>query len=750
MEVSENAKMNYDECLENLLNTRNINVYLECLLALRDRYLIVAAIKDTLGSNIPQNALNMLHEIGFTKITSVLHKMYVGVCGKGKIIADITGEKPDDPVVFDGEFDGIAISASSKSWSHGNSGDIIINGANCSFNSRGLNFVIFDCEKAAVIDSIVYDSYTAKPTFYRSCLKLDDAFFESHFYFPEKYKATWRYPYSIKYFSNRKLTSRVIDNGIVLPNKTINGTLYGGVCDENFNYISGHETFFPDSAYMTRHTSGSYKVTEKEIDIIDETVMYGGNLIDHPGHLLIESFADRMWWLCQSTDSDLKIAITTIWGDYSIKFPLEILDMFGVPSDRIIICRKPTKFKSIIVPEQSQYMRNAFVPYDYTEEFTKVYRYIRKSIKPSPYKKIYFTKTKTRANNIIGEEWFIEYFRNKGFKVIDPEDYSFREKAEFLVGADEFVTQIGTNSHYALFCKPTVKLTILSRVNNNALPIQALLNEAAGITDFYCVDVSGNFLHKDITFGISLMYVTDDFKRYAKNVYNEEINITPSESLRQVLFEYLERFPEYYGKNTAGFNSIKNQKMLTVLQNMSEVFHGSDFDTTGLNPTTNEDNLQNQVKNLTADLDKSKKHIIELENSDICKSANSFEESRKKLEEQIVELKKAMEILQNYQFKFDELSKENVELAKSVLLSKQALKIQERDFGLREKRLCDELEIAKNINEKLLLQVETISTQNTNLEKQVSDYKQSLSWRMTKPLRSIAWFFRRLFGKAKQ
>jgi len=47
MEVSENVKINFEERLNNLLNTRDITVYLECLLALREKYLIVAAVKDT-------------------------------------------------------------------------------------------------------------------------------------------------------------------------------------------------------------------------------------------------------------------------------------------------------------------------------------------------------------------------------------------------------------------------------------------------------------------------------------------------------------------------------------------------------------------------------------------------------------------------------------------------------------------------------------------------------------------------------
>lgn len=756
MEVSENVKMISEECLDNLLNTRDITVYLECLSALKDNYLIVATVKDTLGSNMPEKALDLLHGLGFAKITTVLHKMYVGVCGKGGIIADITGEKPDVTVEFKGEFNGIAFSASSKSWSSGNNGDILINGTNYSLNSRGLNIVVFDCEKNKAIDSVGYDSYLATPTFYHKNLEFDDAFFDSHFYIPKKYMDIWKAPYSKRYFSNRKLGVQEIENGIILPNKVINNAVYGGVCDENFNFISGHSTFFSVKDGATRHISGAYKVPTDSIKYYEETVVYGGTLLDHPGHLIAESFADRVWWFVKNSTICIKVAFVDMWGDNTAKFSKEFLELLDIPENRMVICHQPSQFKKIIIPEQSATPLHAIVPYEYTQGVSMVYRHMASKVSPSHFKKIYFTKRCTDKKNVVGEDYFIEFYRKKGFKIIDPEHYTLKEKIEFLIDADEFVTIVGTNSLYAVFCKPTVKLTILTRVKDDPVEIQAFISEVAHIKNIYYIDVSMSFLQRKLSWGVCLLGATTEFERYIKDTYNEEIDVTQEESLKNNLYKYLKWFIEYNTSSTC-FNFIKNQKMLSILQMMSEVFCGRDFDTSGLDLTTNEDNLRVQVKQLTADLEKSKKYITELENTDANKTAKLLDATNVKFEKQVSNLKAAIEMLPNLQSKIDELSKENLELAKSVMFSRQALEIQERDFRLTEEHLQKDLNAAKEMNTKLLARVEEIKSenseldfQNSNLKNRINDFERSHSWRITKPMRSTARFFRKLFGGKKQ
>lgn len=646
MEMTESTKMNFEECFDNLLNTRDMDIYLDMLKVVRSKYLIIICVKDIFGKNIPDSAFEKLGDLGFSALTKTPAVMYIGICSKGVMVLDKCADKPDDPVVYDGEVNGQKIHASSKSWNGGNVAEIIINDTNYSLNERGLNIVLYDCENKTAVDSVSYDSYMERALFYRKNLQFDDNYFDTHFYIPKKYFDIWKKPYSKKYFNNRKLSVIEVENGIILPNKFIDGAVRGGVCDADFNFISGHETAISEKAEGTRHISGSYKVAECDIQFIDETVVYGGTMLDHPGHLLVECFADRVWWFVENTETEIKLAFIDDWGDGTARFTTELLELFGLSKDRIIICKKPTRFKKIIVPEQSTINLRAYEPYDYTKEFCSVFERIKNNVKPSSFKKIYFTKSKSAKSNIVGEDYFIEFYKAKGFKIINPEDHTMREKVEFLVGADEFITPIGTNSHYALFCKPDVKMTVLSRTDNHPLAIQNLINTSAGIKEVYNVNVSMNFLQKNFSWGISLMGVTDEFRKYVKNVYNEEVNVTLKESLSINILDYLKKFPEY-NSSPVCFNFIKNQKMLSVIQYISEVFCGEEFDTSKLDLTTNEDILRGQVKQLTTELDAAKKRITELENDDTRRTKPYSENTIAGLEKQISELRSIVENLLN-------------------------------------------------------------------------------------------------------
>ena len=162
------------------------------------------------------------------------------------------------------------------------------------------------------------------------------------------------------------------------------------------------------------------------------------------------------------------------------------LSAFGIPEERIIVITKPTQFKKIIIPDQSAVPLAVFLPYEFTDKYVQVFRHIKKQITPAKHKKVYLSRSLAARKNVFGEEYFIDFFRKRGFKIINPEEYTMKEKAEIMYGADEVVTVDGTNAHLSIFCKPSVRLTILSRVYNGWSSAQQLINEVAGIQVCRC------------------------------------------------------------------------------------------------------------------------------------------------------------------------------------------------------------------------------------------------------------------------
>ena len=595
--------------LEEFKLTRDFGLYLDMLNPLKKKYMIILCLKNTTGQNISENIVEKIRSIGFSNFAAEPNMQYIGILSTGGVNCDSLTKVGQQSVGFDGSISKTKILVS---FENNKEAEIQINGQRWSLNDKGVNIAIYDLKNQQIIDVSCYNAAYKNPTFYHFNLNYDQQYIDSHIYVPETYKDAVTLPIRRSYFSDRSLKVREVERGIFLQNKSVltydkqfhekeTFETCGGICDENFNFIAGHQLFNPRNTEDDgRHILGSYRVEREELTYIDETVLYGGTLLEHPGHLITECFADRLWWIAENADSDIKIAVEIIWRHSNVRsgdisFVREYLEALGISEDRLIIIKQPTQFKKIIVPDQSSIPLNYCFPYEFTSKYIKPFQRIKDRLTPGKYKKIYLTKSKVHNKTTIGEEYFIDFFEKKGFKIIDPEDYSIKEKAELMYGADEVVTIDGTNSLFTVFCKPSVRLTVLTRRLDFWDTPQQMINEALGIKEFFLVNVSGNFLELfsdnsflNYVYGLVLLYATKEFAKYVKYVYNEKLDVTPEESLKKYLFDYLVAFPRHYTQEAA-FPVVRGIKMTDILRGMSEVFLGRELNTSNLDFMTGDE-----------------------------------------------------------------------------------------------------------------------------------------------------------------
>ena len=667
---TDKAPVKIEECAENLRLTRDFDLYLDMLNTLKSEYLIIFCLKNTSGQAISETTVEKIHRLGFLNFTAESGFKYVGILSSGNIVCDSISEAEKPPLCFKGNIPEARLCISFEE----KEAEIIINGKEQSLNDIGLNISVYDLKKAEVVDVSCCNAAENVPTFYHCNFYYDEQYIDSHIYVPESHKESVTLPLRRSYFSNRRLNVREVDNGIFLPTKDKyefdeygkklkTYKAYGGVCDEGLNFIAGHRLLNTRNiALDDRHISGSYEVPPNIITYIDETVLYGGSLIEHPGHLITECFADRLWWIAQNADSNIKIAVEIVWQNGKLaaasnSFVMEFFDALGIPEERLIIIKNPTKFKKIIIPDQSSIPLNYCFPYEFTREYIMPFQHITKRLTPGKYKKIYLTKRNTHQKNIIGEDYFIDFFEKKGFMIIHPEEYTVKEKAELMYGADEVVTVDGTNSLFTVFCKPTVRLTILTRRLNFWDTPQQLITEAVGIKEFFLVNTSGGFLSdfsddafSNYSSGMTFLCVTEEFKNYVKRVYDEELDITPEESLKNRLYEYLSFFVRFYS-DPIHFNVVKDTKMIDVLRGMSEIILGEEPDTSRLDLTEDEKRIKKLTQQLNEEsglyaekikllTDKAKEYIEE--NAELKRSLAQLESENRQLREKNSELSSYM------------------------------------------------------------------------------------------------------------
>jgi hypothetical protein len=353
----------------------------------------------------------------------------------------------------------------------------------------------------------------------------------------------------------------VLEEGMILPLKKINlgrnGVFVGGVCDRTGKFVAGHSR--KTGKKMNLSCVEGYVPEDSIYD--DSEVIYGGIMIGFFGHALTEC-TSRLWWILQNTGNQDRIAVLKAPGTGNLS--TQFFELAGIPPERMVLVEKPTRFKKVIVPEQSILLWE----YVYPREFLLTYDRIREHIPPAPYKKLYLTRTRFKKQDGINEEYFEDFYERRGYKVIELEEYPMEEQIAILKGAQEIVCTIGTLSHMALFCNSGTSLTIINRVTGQVLLPQILINQARNLNVNY-MDATFNFLPTVHVCGPSLYGPTKLFVEYLNENQIEYEEKEVQIDLSLYAMDYVEKWLETY-TNEKNFNEISGLDMFRVIESMNE------------------------------------------------------------------------------------------------------------------------------------------------------------------------------------
>ena len=369
----------------------------------------------------------------------------------------------------------------------------------------------------------------------------------------------WENNLSRKRFFGRKLEVKVIERGIILPARKVDGIWQGGVCDSDFNFVAGFSRRENNAGGGFAVVNMSYAVKPEEIVQLEEEVIFGGALIGHFGHFMLECWS-RLWFIIQNPGLRSKILfITTTHGGYHAWFD-DFFRLMGIDKARIIYVKQPTQCRSVTVPEQAQYS-----PTSFAKEFFLPYQAIKARVTPGKPKKIYLTRAEYEGDKNIGvhcynEKYFEDFFSARGFEIVAPEKLSVAEQISLIMGAEEIAATLGTLTHWAIFCKPDTKFIMLNRTEEHVSKEQCLINQAFKIKNFYIVDVSKNFMYANRTVGAILLGSTKYWKAFVADYFGETIDADDDNLyLEEALDKYVDFWCEkYFDDKEVLRDSLKN------------------------------------------------------------------------------------------------------------------------------------------------------------------------------------------------
>lgn len=327
------------------------------------------------------------------------------------------------------------------------------------------------------------------------------------------------------YMVNKKLEVIKVKNGYVLPVRKAKTSLsgQGGVVDEMKNYIIESQM---DGFNMSKRLYGIYNFNNKNVDFVDEKVIYINYFMHHWGHYLIDVI-NRLWYILDKDIANYKFVYIvkeksndTINGNY-----LELLNLLGIKKEQLIAINQVTQFREIIIPEASicpgkyftQEYKNIFSRIIVNSEYTK-----KKNKQKIVCSRSQFAKAGKKE---IGGELLEKVFTDNGYIKVYFEQLSVKQQIETLNNASEIVAISGTLPHNILFLENEAHVTILNKTYRLNLH-QFLINQISNANvDF--VDTNISPLPVLYGYGPFIMCVTRPLEKYCqyyKLKLNQKVN----------------------------------------------------------------------------------------------------------------------------------------------------------------------------------------------------------------------------------
>lgn len=288
------------------------------------------------------------------------------------------------------------------------------------------------------------------------------------------------------YQKTDKLSYVKIQNGIVCPLKE-NGIQivsddplqYGGICDSNLNFVKESLTKRVSPLNFTAEFQDWFvgfnpALDPTKIALRNEDVIFIGAMPSHYGHFITEGLS-RLWLLLESDFEKMKCVYI---GDNNEEY-LQILSLFGINNFKLEKITIPTRFKSILIPEQSIRLHDY-----YHINFKRTIDKVMKSIIPSEYKHVYFSKKNIGNGRAFGQDVIENVLRINGYSVFDPKNLTINQVLSIMKGCEVFAASSGTNIHNSIFMLDNSRCICFNR-SSHFHPLQIMIDRMRNLNCTY-------------------------------------------------------------------------------------------------------------------------------------------------------------------------------------------------------------------------------------------------------------------------
>jgi len=268
------------------------------------------------------------------------------------------------------------------------------------------------------------------------------------------------------HFSKECVKVQEYNNATILPFKILEDGFWGG------GLVTEKNKFLTNTGVHNDSTK-AYPYDEQEVTYVDEEVVFLGMFNGVWGHNITDDL--RRLWIVNDEKyrhllKDHKLVYIPIDRFRFSKSFLQLLECLGIDRTMLKAVSSLVKYRKVLLPDECFFKKETEARY-FTVEYNNLIKTIKnycydKSVgnsEPQNHKKIYFTYSKYKKNVSYGEKYLEDFFRNRGYSVVAPEDYDFFEQIYLLKNCDSLVTTVGSCSHNCIFLNDNAELVLIPR-----------------------------------------------------------------------------------------------------------------------------------------------------------------------------------------------------------------------------------------------------------------------------------------------
>lgn len=280
------------------------------------------------------------------------------------------------------------------------------------------------------------------------------------------------YLYDKEYYGDKLYTQHLVEKKLmytelkdayILPYRGKDEKLDGGVINQDKEFIMS------TSLHDGNSNASAYDFGVDQVHREDETVIYLGLFVSIWGHCLTDNIK-RLWFLktkeYKEQFANCKLVYVPALGFKFGENFKQLISILGIDCEKFIPITEIKQYTRIILPDECFFSPKGttrFFTKEYVQLMNEIREYAVMHAKKTGIDKVYFTYANCAKYKVIGEDRLEKYFKSKGYTIIAPEEYSFKQQLNILINCKNFASTIGSCAHNVVFLKDDTDVILIPR-----------------------------------------------------------------------------------------------------------------------------------------------------------------------------------------------------------------------------------------------------------------------------------------------